>query len=780
MKIFQLAINKFKRNFYLRMVIIYSTIIIISLFLLLLLFVGFQNKDLQKQQIKDLTNTVTQFQIFSDQYFLEDIYSIVVKEIFQENSYSSGILNEPLAYKYNSNEYSYALNIKKFATSLQERREFIESITIYNREYDTYVSSKSGVLYNISTNKEKYANIVNYGLLTGIEKQKLNQFWIPVIQNNDFYKEKHIVSFVQLMPMFLPTDQYNIAFNINIDLNKVFSGFFSEINTEKDNFKIIDGKNNLIFDTDTNNLLQNNNTAQVTEEITNSDSGYKISKEEKGRVYTIWRSSSLNEWKYIYTSKETNLLGSIFTSMGYILIWYLIITITVVFIALLIGKWLYKPLNNIVNASSKRLSGIVSEGDITTIDKAFLSVNDKLEKLEGIVKKNDVLIFNNIIHDLVNSKIYDIKELNDRLSLLNKECVNNSFYILLIKIDAKNYIDFTHKEKEILRSTIDEMINNYYIEHYKESFKIAILFDYEGYFTCIINLNEQDYEEEINDAKKILKMINNQFTSIFNLALTKPFKELSHFYKHSQDALGYFKYGFIYGNNNIFTEDSIMKYEKNSIELNGKAIHNIEILLKTQKLELLKENLIFLFEQIKLHGYSYLYMYNLSIQIITIISNECMAQNVSDIELSQQKLLESYSQINNLEECLGWFFKVIDRFEENINLRNINMDNTIIQEIIDYIRNNINHQLSLNSVADYFNLSTGHLSRLFKEKTGSNFSDFVSEVKFEKAIQILLTDGKAKVSDIADILGYSNPTYFTKLFKEKYGMTPTQYRRIHK
>lgn len=780
MKVLNLAINKFKNNFYLRMVIIYSTIIIISLFMVFSIFIGYQNKSLKKQKIDNLTNTVTQFQIFSDQYFLENIYAIMAKDIFEESGYGLDIINNSLGYKYNKNDYSHALDIKKFITSLQQRKDFIESITIYNRDYDTYVSSKSGVLYEISSHKEKYSEIVDHRLLTSIGFQKLNQFWIPAAQNSTFYKGKPIVSLVQLMPMFLPPSQYNIAFSINIDLSKVFSEFFAELNTEKDNFKIIDGEGNLIFDTDTNNLLHNSKEEQILEEAIASEHGYKILKEDKDRVYTIWRSSDINEWKYIYTSRDSDVLSRTFASIGYMLIWYLVITIAVLLMIWLIGKWLYKPLNNLVSVSSKRLAGVVPEGDITIINKAFFSINDKLERLEGIIEKNDTLILNNIIHDLVNSKISDIKELNDRLSFLNKECISDSFCILLIKIDSKTYTGFNYTEKEVLRIAIEELISTYYNESYEGIFKIATLFDYDGYFTCIINLNEEEYEKEIEGAKEILKRINNQFTCIFNLSLTRPFKELSDFYKRSQDALGYFKYSFIYGNNNIFTEESISEYEQNSMELNIKAVQNFEVLLKTKKLALLKENILFLFNQIKADGYSYLYMYNLSIQIIAIISNECIVQNIPAPELSQHALLQSYAKINSLEECINWFFTVIDKFEENINLRNINMDSTVIQDIIVYIKNNVDSQLSLNSVADHFNLSAGHLSRLFKEKVGSNFSDFVSNVKFEKAGEILLLDGKAKVSDIAERLGYSNITYFTKLFKEKYGMTPTQYRKIHK
>ena len=96
-----------------------------------------------------------------------------------------------------------------------------------------------------------------------------------------------------------------------------------------------------------------------------------------------------------------------------------------------------------------------------------------------------------------------------------------------------------------------------------------------------------------------------------------------------------------------------------------------------------------------------------------------------------------------------------------------------------YIKEHIDANICLDSVAEHFGISKGYLSRLFKEKVGINFLDFVGEIKFEKASHLLLSNPKLKVSDIADQLGYSSFTYFTKLFKSKYGMTPTQYKKFH-
>jgi len=91
----------------------------------------------------------------------------------------------------------------------------------------------------------------------------------------------------------------------------------------------------------------------------------------------------------------------------------------------------------------------------------------------------------------------------------------------------------------------------------------------------------------------------------------------------------------------------------------------------------------------------------------------------------------------------------------------------------------IDKEISLNSVAEHYSISASHLSKMFKEAFGVNFSVFVTEQKLIKAKELLLEDASLKVIEIANKLGYQNSPYFISIFKEKYGMTPTKYRKKH-
>lgn len=102
----------------------------------------------------------------------------------------------------------------------------------------------------------------------------------------------------------------------------------------------------------------------------------------------------------------------------------------------------------------------------------------------------------------------------------------------------------------------------------------------------------------------------------------------------------------------------------------------------------------------------------------------------------------------------------------------------IMNSIYMYIEQDL-ADANLNSIARKLQMTDSHLSRVFKKNTGTNFSEYLSDRKLEEAAKLLVQDNKIKVADIADMLGYGNPTYFLSRFKAKYGVSPTAYRKTH-
>jgi two-component system response regulator YesN len=103
--------------------------------------------------------------------------------------------------------------------------------------------------------------------------------------------------------------------------------------------------------------------------------------------------------------------------------------------------------------------------------------------------------------------------------------------------------------------------------------------------------------------------------------------------------------------------------------------------------------------------------------------------------------------------------------------------NKMRTELLAYVEENFNNKsLSLSAVADHLNTSVYVATRLFKETTGKNFKEYVMDKRMEYAAGLLKSTSH-KVAEISGMAGFENAEYFSSLFKTKFGMTPTQYRK---
>lgn len=101
----------------------------------------------------------------------------------------------------------------------------------------------------------------------------------------------------------------------------------------------------------------------------------------------------------------------------------------------------------------------------------------------------------------------------------------------------------------------------------------------------------------------------------------------------------------------------------------------------------------------------------------------------------------------------------------------------ILDEVMRYIDENYaDEELSLNLLASHVNFSPNHLSAIFSQHTGQTFIKYLTDIRMNKAKELLRCTGK-KSSVISAEVGYKDPHYFSFLFKKTQGMTPTQFRR---
>lgn len=143
---------------------------------------------------------------------------------------------------------------------------------------------------------------------------------------------------------------------------------------------------------------------------------------------------------------------------------------------------------------------------------------------------------------------------------------------------------------------------------------------------------------------------------------------------------------------------------------------------------------------------------------------------VEQFKLRFDQQVQKYDTYLVLKKMLNVIFTV---FDEDCSYQ---VDSE--QKVLNYIDRHIKEGISLEQVAEYANMSSYYFSRIFKKITGVNFITYVTDCKIAIA-QEMLEDTDMPVISIAYELSYSEANYFSKAFKRKVGMTPTEYREFY-
>lgn len=138
--------------------------------------------------------------------------------------------------------------------------------------------------------------------------------------------------------------------------------------------------------------------------------------------------------------------------------------------------------------------------------------------------------------------------------------------------------------------------------------------------------------------------------------------------------------------------------------------------------------------------------------------------------------LEILGSCCSMQELKDFMIKVVMEIFNIMVSRKDDECRKIIELSKNRIRNNCFSDLTLKTVAESIQMSPAYFSYLFKKETGLNFVDYVTEVKMEKAKELLSRNPELKIYEIADRLGYKDVKYFNRVFKKINSLTPGEYR----
>ncbi|MGO4495726.1 helix-turn-helix domain-containing protein [Paenibacillus sp. 2RAB27] len=492
--------------------------------------------------------------------------------------------------------------------------------------------------------------------------------------------------------------------------------------------------------------------------------------------------------KWVYISAAP--LSSITAPVIAISKWILVISVSGLLFALLlswfVSRRIYHPVQRLMTLLSGEKNDEVKD-EFAMIEKHWQHMSRESETMRHKLEEQMPLLREGFFLQLAQGYLISLQEndMKERMKRYGWETEDRQFVALVFQLTGFANLEgrFSQGDESLVTfaasNIIDELIRSQYeqaeiINFHNFSIGVLLSFPLSHPSTWLEDDLEQVCQEIIRAINGILKM---QVTiSISKWVHTV--KQIPHLFEEVKQALVY---------RDLLDENQIIKTEQLSklnvyketgypFTLDKEIINAIRNGQESGAIDLIAQFM----KELAANGSTEFMLQQGMLQLLGSIRYASLQSGMNPVQLfGSVNLFEQLAQIKEPEEMLKWFqHKVIGVFVQEMISRQDYHFKQIIEQVIVHLREQYMTQLSLESCADLFGTSPYTLSRAFKQITGINFIDFLTNIRISNA-KSLLIETDMKINEVADAIGYQH-SYFNRLFKKYEGITPSQFRELNR
>ncbi len=400
------------------------------------------------------------------------------------------------------------------------------------------------------------------------------------------------------------------------------------------------------------------------------------------------------------------------------------------------------------------------------------------EKLEENLPYLQEKFFMELLHnDLVR------EEIGEKAKFLQlKFNMDSKFQVAVIELELGIDKKLSEENRLITLLSVKNLIDDYY----KGIDGIYTIFDSKQRITICHNSYEAG--NLLEECNYFLEVIKANCKSNITMGIGSPKSSINNIKESYKEAILSLRYKTILGNNTVICYKDLDIISNDSTVLSPieeEEIEQLQFLIKTGLKENAIEYLDSIFNKIVLKGdlENKLFVEHIRVQVTRIVSMllymissmNIKVDSIIDDEDNYFKKVTDIKTIPGAKEILN---TLITKIVDYINSVQKHMVNDYIKDVEDYIKDNIgNYGLTLKKVAANFYLNPSYLSRIFKQKIGISFKEYVNKIRIEKAVEYV-RNTDMKVYEIGEKIGIPDANYFSATFKKHVGMSITSYKKM--
>ncbi|MFC3885641.1 helix-turn-helix domain-containing protein [Bacillus songklensis] len=373
------------------------------------------------------------------------------------------------------------------------------------------------------------------------------------------------------------------------------------------------------------------------------------------------------------------------------------------------------------------------------------------------------------ISKLIYGQVNNLREIWDEAKRLGYQALPSVVMIAKVsrlKSLARNKSD-VWKKKMLL--DIYRSMESFCFEHGL----IASQFDEEFILLYTPKIGEQK-DETIQKIKRIsyhlLDWVRKESGYALHITAGKEYKNPMHLYYSYQEAKELLSLEFYFSKGKVCTcFDYPTLFDHNVVEELHLPVTEDD--LTNYSFELIFSEIEKNMNELKAKGVSPIYYKLVLIDILQLIVNRYVKNEKERFRafLEQSKKIMSSTSSDELLPQIKEFFA------QTANVGQTNLGHIVIEKALDYIRNHYMQSITLEEVSEYVQRSPYYFSHLFKKTMNMTFVEYLTNLRVSKAKELLM-QGDWTVSEIASLVGYQDPNYFSRVFKVITGDSPSKWK----
>lgn len=441
-------------------------------------------------------------------------------------------------------------------------------------------------------------------------------------------------------------------------------------------------------------------------------------------------------------------------------------------------SYLTKPLKK-----QKILEEVLKARDIVLAERQEADIRSILEEQ---YRENLPIIREHYLNNLILGRMGAGNDYGSQFKAYGIDLGGNGAGVFVFSADSAEsaQAEGFDKDEQIVYLRISQMIR----ELLPECYRRVVFQSHNNEIVTIFNPAEPP-ADTIRDITSCAEQIKNRIRHEADLSVSagvgRIYPSLRDAAVSYREALKALNYRLVYGNSTVLYIDYVeMKESGHANVFNNlnEMLTNIQNVLWTGR----SDEVMKLIDRIMSgvlnnKGIPYHYIQQVYCQLLSVLLRTIYEMNIQPEQLygASVHLYGELLKKGTFREVDLWYRDLVERACAAINERKAVRTSNVISGALEYIRGNCSRDLSLGEVADRVNLNPSYFSRLFKEETGTQFVEYVRNVKMDLAKHLLKNTSK-KIYEICEDLGYVNVQYFSTVFKNSVGMTPNEYKKSGK